>query len=129
MCSVKGFSTVEATARSLLREDKIGKQHEEDADDEADVEVDRRPALHALPSQARLLEATLRAATCRSCQSSSSSKCGSEQRARSDSEGSDRVVYPNGGTVLLVGYLFFPKNEARFFFWPNSALFDGVALT
>jgi hypothetical protein len=38
-------------------------------------------------------------------------------------------VYPNGGTVLLVGYLFFPKNEARFFFWPNSALFDGVALT
>jgi hypothetical protein len=25
-------------------------------------------------------------------------------------------VYSNGGTVLLVGYLFFPKNEARFFF-------------
>lgn len=33
----------------MLREDEISKQHEEDADDEADVEVDRRPALHALP--------------------------------------------------------------------------------
>jgi hypothetical protein len=43
----------------LLREDEISKQHEEDADDEADVEVDRRPALHALPSR-RLLAAAQR---------------------------------------------------------------------
>ena len=60
MCSVKGFSTVEATARSLLREDKIGKQHEEDADDEADVEVDRRPALHAHPRRVSSIEAAQR---------------------------------------------------------------------
>lgn len=56
---VKGFSTAEATGCSLLREDEISKQHEEDADDEADVEVDRRPALHALPSR-RLLAAAQR---------------------------------------------------------------------
>jgi hypothetical protein len=40
--------TVEAANGSLLRDNEIGEEHEEDASDEADVEVDQRPALHAL---------------------------------------------------------------------------------
>ena len=42
--------TAESADRSLLRDGEIDEEHEEHADDEADVEVDRRrPALHALP--------------------------------------------------------------------------------
>lgn len=41
--------TIEAADRSLLRDEEIGEDHQEDADDEADVEVDQRPVLPALP--------------------------------------------------------------------------------
>ena len=40
--------TAESADRRLLRDDEIDEEHEEDTDDKADVEVDRRrPALHA----------------------------------------------------------------------------------
>lgn len=43
------FVTIEAADRSLLRENQEGEEHEEDADDKADVEVDdRRPTLRVL---------------------------------------------------------------------------------
>lgn len=86
---MKGFSTAEATACSLLREDEISKQHEEDADDEADVEVDRRPALHALPSR-RLLAAAQR------CNLVAAAGSRNEQKGRA-------VTVRVALTLLLVG--------------------------
>lgn len=46
------FLTVGAAEGSLLRDDEVGEEHEEDAGDEADVDVAVHQAFHALPGGA-----------------------------------------------------------------------------
>ena len=46
------FLTVGAADGSLLRDDEVGEEHEEDAGDEADVDVALHRGFHALPGGA-----------------------------------------------------------------------------
>ena len=53
------FLTVGAADGSLLRDDEVGEEHEEDAGDEADVEVALHRAFHALPGAASAISRLL----------------------------------------------------------------------
>ena len=60
-----------AGGASLLGDEEIGEDHEEDADDEADVEVVLHPGLHAFPGRpAGFTKLAASFCCCRSCSQS-----------------------------------------------------------